>query len=171
MFVLIETNSHTMSAKKFNLVAFIVNLAIPLAIGGIGAYFTASSVDTWYRTINKPSFNPPDGVFGPVWTSLYILMGISAYLVWQKRDQIAHFPRTVAIYFIQLVMNLMWSFIFFYAHELGIALIEIILLLIAIAINAGIFYKVDKTAGLLFIPYFLWVSFASVLTYNIFVLN
>ena len=160
-----------MSAKKFNFVAFIINLAIPLVIGAIGAYFTASSVDGWYRTINKPSFNPPDGIFGPVWTSLYILMGISAYLVWQKRDQIVHFPRTVAIYLIQLVLNLLWSFVFFYAHELGLALIEIIALWIAIIINARVFYKIDKTAGLLFIPYILWVSFASVLTYNIFALN
>ncbi|RZJ83191.1 MAG: tryptophan-rich sensory protein [Chryseobacterium sp.] len=160
-----------MSAKKFSIPAFIISLAIPLSIGAIGAYFTASSVDTWYRTINKPSFNPPDGVFGPVWTSLYVLMGISAYRVWQKRDQIAHLPRTTAIYLIQLILNLLWSFIFFYAHELGIALIEIIALWVAIIINALVFYKIDRTAGLLFIPYILWVSFASVLTYNIFVLN
>lgn len=160
-----------MSSKKFNFVAFIVNLAIPLSIGAIGAFFTASSVDTWYKTINKPSFNPPDGIFGPVWTSLYILIGISAYLVWQKRDQIDKFPRTVAIYLIQLVLNLLWSFIFFYAHEIGMALVEIIMLLVVIIINALVFYRIDKAAGLLFIPYILWVSFATVLTYNIFVLN
>ncbi|RZL08773.1 MAG: tryptophan-rich sensory protein [Pedobacter sp.] len=160
-----------MSSKKFNFVAFIVNLAIPLSIGAIGAFFTASSVETWYKTINKPSFNPPDGIFGPVWTSLYILIGISAYLVWQKRDQIDKFPRTVAIYLIQLVLNLLWSFIFFYAHEIGMALVEIIMLLVVIIINALVFYRIDKSAGLLFIPYILWVSFATVLTYNIFVLN
>ncbi len=160
-----------MSAKKFNILAFIINLAIPLGIGAIGAYFTASSVDSWYATINKPSFNPPNTIFGPVWTSLYILIGISAYLVWQKRDQVTHFPRTVAVYLIQLILNLVWSFIFFYAHELGLALIEILMLLVVIFINAWMFYKIDKPAGLLFIPYILWVSFASVLTYNIFVLN
>ena len=164
-------SANSTSAKKFNFVAFIINLAIPLSIGAIGAYFTASSVDTWYRTINKPSFNPPNGIFGPVWTSLYVMIGISAYLVWQKRDRIEQFPRTVAIYLIQLVLNLMWSFIFFYAHELGMALIEIIMLLVVIIINARVFYKIDKTAGLLFIPYILWVSFATVLTYSIFSLN
>lgn len=164
-------SGESMPIKKFNFLAFIVNLAIPLSIGAIGAYFTASSVDTWYRTINKPSFNPPDFIFGPVWTSLYIMIGISAYLVWQKRDQIEQFPRTVAIYLIQLVLNLLWSFIFFYAHELGMALIEIVMLLAVIIINARVFYKIDKIAGLLFIPYIVWVSFASVLTYCIFSLN
>lgn len=167
----INSKAQNMSPKRFNFIALIINLAIPLAIGALGAYFTASSVDTWFKTVNKPSFNPPDSVFGPVWTFLYILMGLSAYLVWQKRDQIAHVPRTAAIYLIQLVLNLAWSFIFFYAHELGIAVIEIVVLWIVIIINAFTFYKIDKTAGLLFIPYILWVSFATILTYNIFVLN
>ena len=156
---------------KFNPIAFVVNIAIPLAIGAIGAFFTASSVKTWYVTLAKPSFNPPNEIFAPVWTSLYIIMGISAYLVWQKRHQILNLPRTIAIYLIQLVLNLMWSFIFFYAHQIGVALFEIIALLIAVIINARVFYKIDKTAGLLFIPYILWVSFATVLTYNIFILN
>lgn len=156
---------------KFNPVAFIINIAIPLGIGAIGAFFTASSVKTWYVTLAKPSFNPPNEIFAPVWTSLYILMGISAYLVWQKRHTIAQLPRTIAIYLIQLVLNLMWSFIFFYAHQLGLALFEIIALLLAVIINAWIFYKIDKVAGLLFIPYILWVSFATILTYNIFILN
>lgn len=156
---------------KFNPVAFIINIAIPLGIGAIGAFFTASSVKTWYVTLAKPSFNPPNEIFAPVWTSLYILMGISAYLVWQKKHTITQLPRTVAIYLIQLVLNLMWSFIFFYAHQLGLALFEIIALLLAVIINAWIFYKIDKVAGLLFIPYILWVSFATILTYNIFILN
>lgn len=156
---------------KFNPIAFVVNIAIPLAIGALGAFFTASSVKTWYVALAKPSFNPPNQIFAPVWTSLYIIMGISAYLVWQKRKQILNFPRTIAIYLIQLILNLMWSFIFFYAHQIGVALFEIIALLIAVIINALMFYKIDKTAGLLFIPYILWVSFATVLTYNIFILN
>jgi len=156
---------------KFRPLAFIINIAITLSIGALGGWATATSVETWYKTINKPSFNPPDWLFGPVWTSLYILIGIAAYLVWTKRDTIPHFPRTVAIYLIQLILNLAWSFIFFYLHEIGFALAEIILLLIIIVINALMFYKIDKWAGLLFIPYILWVSFASILTYNIFILN
>lgn len=156
---------------KFKPLAFIINIAITLSVGALGGWATAKSVQTWYPTLNKPSFNPPNWLFGPVWISLYLLIGIAAYLVWIRRDKIVHFPRTVAIYLIQLLLNLAWSFIFFYLHEIGIALIEIILLLIFIIINAITFYKINKWAGLIFIPYILWVSFASFLTYNIFILN
>ncbi|MCX2451827.1 tryptophan-rich sensory protein [Pedobacter sp. PLR] len=156
---------------KFNPIAFVINLAIPLAVGAIGSILTLTSVKTWYPTLAKPSFNPPDSIFPPVWSCLFILMGVSAYLVWQKRDQIAHFPRMIAVYAIQLLLNMMWSFLFFYAKNLGAALFEIVFLLIVIVINGTMFYKIDKTAGLLFIPYFLWVCFATVLTYSIFSLN
>ncbi|WP_285057117.1 TspO/MBR family protein [Pedobacter ginsengisoli] len=156
---------------KFNPLAFIINIVIPLAIGVLGGFFTAHSVKTWYPTLAKPAFNPPDWIFAPVWTTLYILIGISAYLVWQKRKEILHFPRTIAIYLMQLILNLMWSFIFFYAHQIGVALVEIVLLLVIVIINARVFYKVDKTAGLLFVPYILWVGFATLLTASIFSLN
>jgi benzodiazapine receptor len=156
---------------KFKPVAFVINIAITLGIGALGAWATLQSVKTWYPTLKKPSFNPPDWLFRPVWTTLYVLIGIAAYLVWIKRDKIVHFPRTVAIYLIQLILNLGWSFIFFYLHEVGFALAEIILLLIFIVINAVMFYKINKWAGLIFIPYFIWVSFATILTYNIFMLN
>lgn len=156
---------------KFKPLAFIISIAITLGIGALGSWATAQSVKTWYLTINKPYFNPPNWLFAPVWTSIFILIGIAAYLVWIKKDKVTHFPRTFAIYAIQLILNLAWSFIFFYLHEIGFALAEIILLLVVIIINAITFYKIDKWAGLLFIPYILWVSFASFLTYNIFILN
>ena len=156
---------------KFKPLAFIISIAITLSIGALGGWATAQSVKTWYPTLNKPSFNPPNWLFGPVWTSLYILIGIAAYLVWMKRDQIAHVPRTVAIYFIQLILNLGWSFIFFYLHEIGFALAEILMLLAVIILNAVLFYRIDKWAGLIFIPYILWVSFAAFLNYNLFILN
>ncbi len=156
---------------KFKPLAFIISIAITLSIGALGGLATAQSVKTWYPTLHKPSFNPPNWLFGPVWTSLYILIGIAAYLVWMKRDKIVHLPRTVAIYFIQLILNLGWSFIFFYLHEIGFALAEILMLLAVIILNAVMFYRIDKWAGLIFIPYILWVSFASFLTYNIFILN
>lgn len=156
---------------RFKPLAFILSIAITLSIGALGGYATAQSVKTWYPLLNKPSFNPPNWLFAPVWTSLYILIGIAAYLVWVKRDQVQHFPRTVAIYFIQLILNLAWSFIFFYLHEIGFALAEIIALLLVVILNAVMFYKIDKWAGLLYIPYILWVSFASFLTYNLFILN
>ncbi|OWK71098.1 TspO/MBR family protein [Pedobacter sp. AJM] len=156
---------------KFKPLAFILSILITLSIGALGGYATAQSVRTWYPLLNKPAFNPPNWLFAPVWTSLYVLIGIAAYLVWVKRDRIVHFPRTVAVYFIQLILNLAWSFIFFYLHEIGFALAEIIVLLAVIILNAMMFYKIDKWAGLLFIPYILWVSFASFLTYNLFILN
>ena len=156
---------------RFNFLPFIICLAIPLAIGGIGSLFTAESVDTWYQTLNKPSFNPPSWVFGPVWTLLYILIGIASYRVWQRRAEVAHWPRTIAIYAMQLLLNLIWSFLFFYNQLIGGALFEIVVLLIVILINMQIFYKIDKTAGLLFVPYILWVSFATALTAAIFTLN
>ncbi|MCZ4244853.1 TspO/MBR family protein [Pedobacter punctiformis] len=156
---------------KFKPLALILSIALTLGIGALGGWATAQSVKTWYPILNKPSFNPPNWVFPYAWTTIYILIGIAAYLVWMKRDKIVHFPRTVAIYLIQLVLNLSWSFIFFYLHEIGFALAEIILLLLVILINAYVFYKIDKWAGLLFIPYILWVTFASFLTYNIFILN
>lgn len=160
-----------MNSTKFNPVAFIVNLAITLSVGYLGSWFTLSSVKTWYVTINKPSFNPPDWIFPPVWTGIFILIAIAAYRIWQKKDQIQHFPRTIAVYLIQLILNLLWSFIFFYSRQIGVALFEIVVLLMVVVFNAWVFYKIDKPAGLLFIPYILWLSFATVLTYNIFVLN
>ncbi|MCX2480002.1 tryptophan-rich sensory protein [Pedobacter sp. MC2016-15] len=157
--------------KRFQFIPFFIHILIPMIFGALGGFITVRSVKTWYPGIAKPSFNPPNWLFGPVWSVLFLLMGIAAYLVWQKRAQIKHFPRTAAIYFIQLILNLMWSFLFFYTHLIGAALIEIITLLAVIVINGMVFYKIDKTAGLLFIPYFLWVSFAAILNYNIYILN
>ena len=157
--------------KTFQFLPFVINLLIPLFFGVLGGMITINSVRTWYPGIQKPSFNPPNWLFGPVWSTLFMIIGISAYLVWIRRDSIVHFPRTVAVYFIQLILNLAWSFLFFYNHLIGAALIEIIALLVVIAINGIMFYKINRIAGLLFIPYFLWVSFATFLTYNIFILN
>ncbi|TKC10843.1 tryptophan-rich sensory protein [Pedobacter polaris] len=157
--------------KKFEFLPFVIFLIIPLAIGAIGGFFTMESVKTWYTTLNKPTFNPPNWVFGPVWTTLYVLMGIASYLVWKQRSIVAGYKWAFGIYFLQLALNLMWSFLFFYQHQIGLALIEIGLLLVTIIINAFIFYRINKVAGLLFIPYILWVSFASYLTYSIFILN
>lgn len=150
---------------------FIICIAIPLGIGFLGSTFTMESVKTWYTTISKPSFNPPNWLFAPVWTTLYILMGIASFRVWQKRKTNEWFHWAVIIYILQLAFNLMWSYIFFELHQLGVALIEIGFLLLLIIINAFIFYRFDKIAGWLFLPYFLWVSFATYLTYSIFMLN
>lgn len=161
----------TKKSSSATIITFLICLAIPLLIGFIGSQFTMESVKTWYLTINRPSFNPPNWVFAPVWTTLYVLMGIASFRVWQRRKNAEWFHWAVIIYVVQLIFNLMWSFIFFELHQIGFALIEIILLLLLIIINAFIFYRFDKLAAWLFLPYFLWVSFATYLTYSIFILN
>ncbi|TCC89417.1 tryptophan-rich sensory protein [Pedobacter frigiditerrae] len=158
-------------SNRFQFFPFIICLLIPLAIGAIGGFLTFESVKTWYTTLNKPSFNPPNWIFGPVWTTLYILMGISSYLVWQRRKIVSGYSWAVGVYLLQLLLNLMWSYLFFYQQQIGFALIEIGILLLTIIVNTFIFYRINKIAGLLFIPYILWVSFASYLTYSIFILN
>ena len=161
----------TVPKKPFQPLALLLNLLLPLLFGALGGLITKGPVKTWYPGLAKPSFNPPNWLFPPVWSTLFILIGISSYLVWRKRAEIKQLSRTIAIYLIQLILNLAWSFLFFYTHLIGAALAEIIVLLVVIVINGVMFYKIDKTAGLLFIPYFLWVSFATLLTYNIFILN
>ena len=141
-----------------------------LLIGGISGFATASSINGWYVTINKPSFNPPNYLFGPVWTSLYILMGISLYMILQS-DSNELRKKAVTIFSIQLFLNFCWSFIFFNFQNLGFAFVEIILMWISILTMIIIFYKINKTAAFLQIPYLLWVSFASILNGSIWYLN
>nr|WP_199120925.1 TspO/MBR family protein [Pedobacter sp. ASV28] len=161
----------TVRNTKFQVLAFILCLAIPLFIGYLGSLLTMESVKTWYTTLNKPSLNPPNWIFAPVWTTIYLLLGISSYRVWTNRKSVGWFHWAVIIYFLQLAFNLMWSFLFFYQQQIGFALVEIFLLLMIIIANAFIFYRFDKISGWLFLPYFLWVSFATYLTYSIFILN
>jgi benzodiazapine receptor len=160
-----------MTNRKFQFLPLIISLLISLSIGAIGGLLTRESVDTWYKTINKPSFTPPDNVFGPVWTSLFILMGIAAYLVWKKRKIVSGYSLAATVYGIQLFLNLLWSYLFFFKHQIGLALIEICIFLLVLLINAYLFYRINKTSGWLFLPYILWVSFATYLTYSIFILN
>ena len=156
---------------KFQLFPFAICIIIPLAIGALGSMLTVESVRTWYLTINKPSFNPPNQIFAPVWTTIFILMGISSYLVWKQRKLTANYNLAVGVYILQLILNLGWSFLFFYQQQIGFALAEIFVLLAIIIANAIIFYKINKVAGWLFVPYILWVSFASYLNYSIYILN
>jgi translocator protein len=141
-----------------------------LSIGLIGGIATASSVKTWYVTLNKPFFNPPNFLFGPVWTVLYILMGISLYLILQTANNEAR-RKAIVVFVIQLLLNLCWSFLFFKFHLLGVSFIEIIIIWLSILFMIFTFYKLDKRAALLQIPYLLWVSFASVLNGAIWFLN
>lgn len=141
-----------------------------LLVGGISGFATATSINGWYVTINKPSFNPPNYLFGPVWTTLYILMGISLYMILQSNASELR-KKAVIIFSIQLFLNFCWSFIFFNFQLPGFAFAEIIIMWISILTMIIVFYKINKTAAYLQIPYLLWVSFASVLNGSIWYLN
>jgi len=153
-----------------NFFRLIISIIICQLAGIIGSFFTVSSVGGWYQTINKPSFNPPGYLFGPVWITLYLLMGISLYLVWNKKDT-AEIKIPLIIFFAQLFFNTLWSILFFGMESPVLALTDIIILLILIIMTIISFYKVSKPASLLLIPYLMWVSFATVLNYSIVALN
>jgi benzodiazapine receptor len=148
----------------------ILCLLITLAIGSISGIATAAGIKSWYLTLNKPFFNPPNYLFGPVWTLLYLLMGISIYLILQtpKTDMR---KKAIIIFCVQLGLNFLWSFLFFKFQRVGIAFIEILLIWASILTMILTFYKLNKTAALLQIPYLLWVSFASILNGAIWWLN
>ena len=149
----------------------IISLAITFLVGAVAAWFTTAGVNGWYAVANKPSFNPPNWVFAPVWTSLYMMMGIALWLVW-KKDGVKSGRRTALILFaIQLLLNFAWSFIFFYAHQPGWAFAEILLMWVSIMLTIIWFGKVSPAAAWLLVPYIWWVSFASLLNFYIWKLN
>jgi len=153
-----------------NILKLTICICIPLAIGGIGGYATVEGVKDWYLTLEKPSFNPPNYLFGPVWTTLYLLMGISSYLILISA-KVELLKKAMGVYAVQLLLNLAWSFLFFKYHWIGIAFIEIIMIWISILFMILIFYRIDKKAAYLQIPYLIWVSFASALNGAIWLLN
>lgn len=147
-----------------------ISIIACLLIGYAGGFATASSLSDWYLTLNKPIFNPPNWIFGPVWTVLYILMGIALGMIWQQQPS-SERNMAMVMFVIQLVLNLGWSFIFFYFKNLLGAFIEIVILWFFIAVCIGLFYKLKPGAGYLLIPYILWVTFASILNFSIYWLN
>ncbi len=145
-------------------------LAVCLGAGAVGAAFTTPEIDGWYRTIAKPSFNPPDYVFGPVWTMLYICMAIAAWQVWKP----AGFTGTkipLGLFGLQIALNVGWSWIFFGLHQPGWAFLEILVLWLAIAATTLSFFRFSTLGGWLLIPYLAWVGFAAVLNFAIWRLN
>ena len=138
------------------------------AVGVLGAVWTAQSVKTWYPTLNKPSFRPPNWVFGPVWTTLYAMMAVVMYTVSERREADPAVLRAAKILWgVQLLLNLLWSYLFFGRRSPLAGLVEIVMLWVAIVATIVAFAKVSRGAALLMVPYLLWVSFASVLTFEI----
>jgi len=143
-----------------------------LIFGLVGGLITAKQIPNWYQKLIKPSFNPPNWIFGPAWTTLYIMIGISGYLVWKEKQSFSpEHSLAWTIYFAQLVFNYAWTPLFFYFHMLFVALIEIVIMDVLIWINIVLFYSINPTAGLLLIPYGCWVTFATCLNYSIWSLN
>ena len=152
------------------LITLFICLLIPLAIGGISGFATATGITDWYITLNKPSFNPPNYLFAPVWTTLYALMGISLFFVWKSpkgRDR----NNALLIFALQLALNFAWSFLFFKFNLIAFALIEIVMLWISILLMIIFFKRISKLAAFLQVPYLLWVSFATILNLAIWILN
>ena len=154
-----------------NTIKLVISVALPLALGGLSGYATARGVSTWYPTLVKPSFNPPAWVFGPVWTVLYIMMGVAAFLVWRRGLDVDGVRIALTIFVVQLALNGIWSILFFGMQEPGWALAEIILLWIAIGTTILLFWRVAPAAGALLLPYLAWVSFATVLNASLWWLN
>jgi tryptophan-rich sensory protein len=156
--------------KKSNVTKLIISILIPLALGAIAGRFTAQAVPEWYASLSRPSFNPPSWIFGPVWTVLYILLGISLYLIWRQNPDKER-NNALRIFSLQMFLNFIWSFVFFYFNHIGLALIIIIGLWLSIVFMLISFYKLKPLATYINIPYLLWVTFASVLNAGYFILN
>ena len=160
--------------KKINWQRLIIALILPQLAGFIGSLFTVQAIPNWYATLNRPSFAPPNWLFAPVWTLLFLLMGLAFYLVWQssvKDSQEKIKKQAIKLFLIQLVFNTLWSIIFFGQQLLFLAFVEIIILWVLILLTILRFYKIKTLAAYLMIPYLLWVSFASILNLAFALLN
>jgi tryptophan-rich sensory protein len=147
------------------------SILIPLVIGYIGAIVTLPQISTWYSSLSKPWWSPPNWLFGPIWTTLYLLMGIALFLVWREGLHRRDVRFAILIFGVQLVINLLWSVVFFSFHALFGSFILVMLLWLAILANIIAFLIISKWAGLLLVPYIVWVSIASYLNYSVYLLN
>lgn len=153
--------------KTKNILKLIISITVPLLAGFIGSYFTMPAIPSWYAELTKPNLNPPNWIFAPVWTTLYILMGISFFMIWQK----GRHNLQMVVFGAQIILNTTWSFFFFGMQRLDVAFLNIVLLWIMIVLTIVLFFRVSKIAAYLLIPYIIWVSFASYLNLAIWMLN
>ena len=154
-----------------NLYKLVITIIVSELAGVIGSFFTMPSISGWYANLTKSALTPPSWVFGPVWTTLYALMGIAAFLVWKKGWDRRDVKIALGIFVGQLVLNTLWSIIFFGLYSPGSAFIEIVFLWLAIFVTIILFAQISKLAAWLFVPYIIWVSFAMYLNYSIWILN
>jgi tryptophan-rich sensory protein len=162
-----KVKPHDSTPAYLQLAAF---LLICLLISALGGWVTAGSVDSWYPTLQKPAFNPPDWVFAPVWTILFILIAVSGWRVWRRRRN-TYGSLALSAYALQLSLNLLWSVLFFGLRRVDLAAAEIVALLLAILLNIWLFLRIDRPAAYLLVPYALWVAFAAALNFSIWTLN
>lgn len=159
------------SFNSRSLLALLVAVVVCEAVGLIGAVFTAPAIGGWYVALAKPALTPPGWVFGPVWTALYALMGVAAFLVWKRGWRRREVRIALAVFAVQLALNALWSFLFFGWHAPGIALVEIAFLWLAILATIVAFTRISRAAARLLVPYIAWVSFAAYLNYALWALN
>ncbi len=161
---------HTMNGRQ-DWIKLIVSLLVCQLTGAIGSVFTRPAISQWYVFLQKPSFTPPSGVFAPVWIFLYLLMGLAFFLIWRQGIDNQYAKRTVIFFIGQLILNGLWSILFFGLRSPLAGLVDILLLWVLIVITTCRFYRIYRTAGLLMLPYIVWVSFAAVLNGSIWLLN
>jgi tryptophan-rich sensory protein len=149
-------------SRRQELLALAAFLLLCLGVSALGGLATSTSVGTWYQTLTKPAFNPPDWVFAPVWTTLFVMMAIAGWRVW-RTPPISIRSSALWAFGVQLVLNLAWSALFFWMRSIGLALIEISVFWVSLVGTTILFWRVDRIAGALFLPYVAWVSFAVVL--------
>jgi len=156
--------------KKINIIELIISIALAQAAGIIGSLFTFSGIKNWYAFLEKPFWSPPNWIFGPVWITLFTLMGIASYMIWQRKN-VPDAKPVLKLYGLHLIVNALWSILFFGLRSPLLALVDIVILLALIVIIMSRFYKIYKPSGFILIPYLAWVSFASILNAAILCLN
>lgn len=159
------------SSTKNDILKLAGSFIIVIIFATIGSLATYSQIPTWYATLIRPDWAPPSWVFPVVWTTLYILMALALFLVWRKGLETKPAKVAVAVFLVQLILNALWSVVFFGLHSLGGGVVLIVMMWIAILANIIVFYRISKWAGILLIPYIIWVTIASYLNYTVYILN
>ena len=149
----------------------IVSILIVFLAGAVGTVFTLKEITGWYAYLPKPSWTPPNWAFGPVWSTLYVLMGISLFLIWREGLNRKDVQIAIIVFAVQLAINVIWSLVFFGTHNIFGGLVLVLILWVAILVNIIVFYRISKPAGLILIPYIVWVTIASYLNYSVLILT